>query len=89
MIISIYIQIQSLICGMVEKQSLMFQAKLFGKKSGVRIGLAHIKKLKIKDIKIVIGGKTRAESAHNALEDIRNENILETFPELAELYEKN
>ena len=47
MIISSHTQIQSLIYGMAEKQSLMFQAKLFGKKSGVKIGLAHIKKGKI------------------------------------------
>ena len=36
---------------------------------------AYITKLKIKDLKIVIGGKTRAESAYNALESIKNYNI--------------
>jgi len=36
---------------------------------------AHIKKLKIKDIKIVIGGNTRAESAYKALKSIKNANI--------------
>jgi len=34
-----------------------------------------IKKLKIKGIKIVIGGKTRAESAYNGLKSIRNNNV--------------
>ena len=36
---------------------------------------AHIKKLKIKNIKIVIGGNTRAKSAYNALNSIKNNNI--------------
>jgi 2-C-methyl-D-erythritol 4-phosphate cytidylyltransferase / 2-C-methyl-D-erythritol 2,4-cyclodiphosphate synthase len=36
---------------------------------------AHIKKLKIKNIKIVIGGKTRAESAYKGLKSIKSENI--------------
>tara|TARA_B110000259_G_scaffold115212_1_gene131216 strand:+ start:726 stop:1841 length:1116 start_codon:yes stop_codon:yes gene_type:complete len=36
---------------------------------------SHINKLKIKDIKIVTGGKTRAESAYNGLASIRNYNI--------------
>ena len=35
----------------------------------------HIKKLKIKNIKIITGGKTRAESAYKALKSIRNNNI--------------
>ncbi len=35
----------------------------------------YIKKLKIKNTKIVIGGKTRAESAYIALKSIRNYNI--------------
>ena len=35
----------------------------------------YIKKLKIKNLKIVIGGKTRAESAYNALKSIKNYNI--------------
>ena len=34
-----------------------------------------IKKLKIKKIKIIIGGKTRAESAFKALKSIKNHNI--------------
>jgi 2-C-methyl-D-erythritol 4-phosphate cytidylyltransferase / 2-C-methyl-D-erythritol 2,4-cyclodiphosphate synthase len=34
-----------------------------------------IKKLKIKNIKIVIGGKTRAESAFNGLKSIKNFNV--------------
>jgi len=36
---------------------------------------AHIKKLKIKDIKIITGGKTRAESAYKGLKSIKNNNI--------------
>ena len=36
---------------------------------------AHIKKLKIKDIKMVIGGNTRAKSAYNGLKSIINNNI--------------
>ena len=35
----------------------------------------HIKKLKIKDIKIITGGNTRAESAYKGLKSIRNNNI--------------
>ena len=35
----------------------------------------HIRKLKIKDIKIIIGGKTRAESAYKGLKSIKNNNI--------------
>ena len=35
----------------------------------------YIKKLKIKDLKIVIGGKTRAESSYKGLKSIRNYNI--------------
>ena len=35
----------------------------------------YIKKLKIKGIKIVVGGKTRAESAYNGLKNIENYNI--------------
>ena len=34
-----------------------------------------IKKLKIKDIKIIVGGKTRAESSYKALKSIKNYNI--------------
>ena len=36
---------------------------------------SYIKKLKIEGIKIVIGGKTRAESAYNALYSIKKNNI--------------
>ena len=35
----------------------------------------YVNKLKIKGIKIVIGGKTRAESAYKALESVKNYNI--------------
>mgnify|MGYP006085931151 CR=1 FL=1 len=35
----------------------------------------HIKKLKIKDVKIIIGGNTRAESAYKGLKYIKNDNI--------------
>ena len=35
----------------------------------------HIKKLKIKDIKIVIGGNTRAKSAFNGLNNVKNDGI--------------
>ena len=56
------------------------KAKKYGKFNKIVLVInkkhkAHIKKLKIKDIKIIIGGKTRAESAHNALKNIKNENI--------------
>ena len=36
---------------------------------------SHIKKLKIKDVKIIFGGKTRAESSYKALKSIKNYNI--------------
>jgi 2-C-methyl-D-erythritol 4-phosphate cytidylyltransferase / 2-C-methyl-D-erythritol 2,4-cyclodiphosphate synthase len=36
---------------------------------------AHIKKLKIQDVKIIVGGNTRAESAYKALKNIKNNNI--------------
>jgi len=36
---------------------------------------SYIDKLKIRNIKIVIGGKTRAESAYKALQSIKNYNI--------------
>ena len=36
---------------------------------------SHIKKLKIKNIKIVIGGKTRAESAYKGLRAVKNYKI--------------
>ena len=35
----------------------------------------HIKKLKIKDVKIIIGGKTRAVSAYNGLKSVKSNNI--------------
>ena len=35
----------------------------------------NIKKLNIKDIKIILGGKTRAESSYNGLKFIKNHNI--------------
>ena len=35
---------------------------------------SYINKLKIKDIKIILGGKTRAESAYNALQNIKKYN---------------
>ena len=34
-----------------------------------------IKKLKIKNVKIILGGKTRAESAYNGLSSLKNSNI--------------
>ena len=36
---------------------------------------AHIKKLKIKGVKIITGGKTRAESSYKGLKSIKNDNI--------------
>ena len=36
---------------------------------------SYIKKLNIKNIKVIIGGKTRAESAYNALQSIKGYNI--------------
>jgi len=36
---------------------------------------SYIKKLKIKDLKIVFGGKTRAESAYKGLKSVKNHNI--------------
>ena len=36
---------------------------------------AYIKKLKIKGVKIIFGGKTRAESAYKALASVKKENI--------------
>ena len=36
---------------------------------------SYIKKLKIKDLKIVLGGKTRAESAYKGLRSVKNYNI--------------
>ena len=40
---------------------------------------SYIKKLKIKDIHIVVGGKTRAESAYRALQSIKNNNVKHVF----------
>jgi len=40
---------------------------------------SYINKLKIKDIKIILGGKTRAESAYNALRSIKDSNIKEVL----------
>ena len=37
--------------------------------------LKFVKNLKLKNIKIVVGGKTRAESAYRALKSIKNSNI--------------
>ena len=56
------------------------KVKNYGKFSKIVIVInkkhkSHINKLKIKDIKIVIGGETRAESAYNALKSIRNYDI--------------
>ena len=56
------------------------KAKKYGKFSKIVLVInkkhkAHIKKLKIKDIKIITGGKTRAESAYKALKSIRKDNI--------------
>ena len=56
------------------------KAKDYGKFSKIVIVInkkhkTYIKKLKIKDIKIVIGGKTRAESAYKALRNIKSSNI--------------
>ena len=36
---------------------------------------AHIKKLKIKDVKIITGGKTRAQSSYKGLKSIKNNNM--------------
>ena len=41
--------------------------------------LKFIKKLKLKNIKIVIGGKTRAESAYKALKSIQKNSISKVF----------
>ena len=56
------------------------KAKNFGKFSKIVLVInkrhkSYINKLKIKDIKIVIGGKTRAESAYKALKSIKSYNI--------------
>jgi 2-C-methyl-D-erythritol 4-phosphate cytidylyltransferase / 2-C-methyl-D-erythritol 2,4-cyclodiphosphate synthase len=56
------------------------KAKKYGKFSIIVLVInkkhkAHIKKLKIKDIKIITGGNTRAESAYKGLKSIKNNNI--------------
>jgi 2-C-methyl-D-erythritol 4-phosphate cytidylyltransferase / 2-C-methyl-D-erythritol 2,4-cyclodiphosphate synthase len=56
------------------------KAKKYGKFSKIILVVnkkhkTHIKKLKIKKIKIIIGGKTRAESSFKGLETIKNNNI--------------
>ena len=56
------------------------KAKNYGKFSKIVLVInkkhkSYISKLKIKDIKIIIGGKTRAESAYKALQSIKNYNI--------------
>ena len=56
------------------------KAKNYGKFSKIIIVInkkhkSYIKKLKIKNIEIIIGGKTRAESAYKALQNIKSYNI--------------
>jgi len=56
------------------------KAKNYGKFSKIVLVInkkhkSHISELKIKNIKIVIGGRTRAESAYRALKSIKNYNI--------------
>ena len=56
------------------------KAKNYGKFTKIVIVInkkhkSYISKLKTKNIKIVIGGKTRAESAYNALQSVKNYNI--------------
>ena len=56
------------------------KAKRYGKFSKIVLVInkkhkAHIKKLKIKDIKVITGGKTRAESAYKGLKSIKDNNI--------------
>jgi 2-C-methyl-D-erythritol 4-phosphate cytidylyltransferase/2-C-methyl-D-erythritol 2,4-cyclodiphosphate synthase len=56
------------------------KAKNYGKFSRIILIInkkhkSYIDKLKIKNIKIVIGGRTRAESAYIALQSIKNYNI--------------
>ena len=56
------------------------KAKSYGKFNKIAVVInkkhkSYINKLKIKNIKIIIGGKTRAESAYNALRNIKNHNI--------------
>tara|TARA_B100000787_G_scaffold7726_1_gene5766 strand:- start:358 stop:1473 length:1116 start_codon:yes stop_codon:yes gene_type:complete len=56
------------------------KAKTYGKFNIIALVInkkhkSYINKLKIKNIKIIIGGKTRAESAYNALKSIKGHNI--------------
>ncbi|MDB3949747.1 2-C-methyl-D-erythritol 2,4-cyclodiphosphate synthase [Candidatus Pelagibacter sp.] len=56
------------------------KAKTYGKFSKIILVVnkkhkAHIKKLKIKNVKIITGGKTRAESAYLGLKSIKGDNI--------------
>ena len=56
------------------------KAKKYGKFSKIILVInkkhkAHIKKLKIKGVKIVNGGNTRAESAYKGLKFVKNDNI--------------
>jgi len=56
------------------------KAKSYGKFNKIAVVInkkhkSYISKLKIKNIKIIIGGKTRAESAYNALSNIKSHNI--------------
>ena len=56
------------------------KAKKYGKFSKIVLVInqkhkAHVKKLKIKNVKIVTGGNTRAESAYKALKSIKNNRI--------------
>ena len=56
------------------------KAKKYGKFSRIVLVInkkhkAHIKKLKIKNVKIINGGKTRAESAYRGLKSIKNNDI--------------
>jgi len=56
------------------------QVKNYGKFSKIVLVInkkhkSYINKLKIKDIKIITGGKTRAESAYKALQSIKSYNV--------------
>ena len=60
------------------------KAKNYGKFNKIVIVInkkhkSYIRKLKIKNIKIVLGGETRAESAYKALQSIKNHNIKNVF----------
>jgi 2-C-methyl-D-erythritol 4-phosphate cytidylyltransferase/2-C-methyl-D-erythritol 2,4-cyclodiphosphate synthase len=56
------------------------KAKKYGKFSKIVLVInkrhkAHVQKLKINDVKIIIGGKTRAESSYKALQSVKDSNI--------------